>query len=258
MKIQFESSTACNAKCVFCPRSDMTRLTGMMSDELFHKIIKEGKELGVKVFSPFLNGEPFVFPKIYKWLDYMEKEGVKVILYTNGEFLNVDKLIKYSNIDLVNCSFNGATKETYDKVMRGPNFEKTKENIKDLINRAPFRVLVSMIITEENAREQKLFKKMWGRRAKLGGYANWAGARHSALEKKGKRKPCYHLLNHMTILWDGRVNLCCMDYDGKVILGDLNKQSLREILKNIEPLRKRHKLLDFNMPLCNVCNLNAI
>ncbi|MFA4890697.1 MAG: radical SAM/SPASM domain-containing protein [Candidatus Paceibacterota bacterium] len=258
MKIQFESSTACNAKCVFCPRYNMTRPKGEMTDELFHKIIKEGKEMGIKLFSPFLNGEPFVFPKIYEWLDYMEKEGVMVILYTNGEFLDADRLIKYPNIRYVNCSFNGATKETYDKVMRGPNFDKTRENIKYLISKAPFRVKVSMIVTEENAHEQKLFKEMWGRHAKLGGYANWAGAMRSALEKKGKRRPCYHLLNHLTILWDGRVNLCCMDYDGKVILGDLNKQSLKEVLKNIEPLRERHKKLDFDMPLCKDCNLNTI
>ena len=258
MKIQFESSTACNAKCVFCPRYDMTRPRGQMSDELFHKIIKEGKEEGIKLYSPFLNGEPFVFPKIYEWLDYMEKEGARVILYTNGEFLDADRLVKYSNIDYVNCSFNAATKETYDKIMRGPDFEKAKKNIENLISKARFRVVVSMIITEENSREQNLFKKMWGRRAKIGGYANWAGARRSSTEKKGKRRPCYHLLNHLTIMWDGRVNLCCMDHDGKVILGDLNKQSLKEIMGNMEPLRKRHRVMDFNMPLCRDCNLNTI
>ena len=65
MKIQFESSTACNAKCTFCPRYDMTRPKGEMSDELFYKIIKEGKEIKDSVFIPFLNGEPFVFPRIW-------------------------------------------------------------------------------------------------------------------------------------------------------------------------------------------------
>jgi len=258
MKIQFESSTSCNAKCIFCPRYEMTRPMGVMSDALFHKIIKEGKEMGVKHFYPFLNGEPFIFPRIYKWLDYMEKEKVWVSLYTNAEFMDVDRLVKYKNIYFINCSLNAATKEIYDKIMRGCDFYKAKKNIGDLIKKSSFRIRVSMVVNEENAHENRMFRKMWGKNAKVSYYLNWAGKRHSLFESKGIKKPCYHLLNFITILWDGRVALCCMDYNGNVILGDLNKQSLKEIVKNIEPLIERHKKLDFNMPLCQECNMNTL
>ena len=257
MKIQFESSTLCNARCSFCPHSKMTRPMGTMSDTLFHKIIKEGKEMGIRIYSPFLNGEPFVFPKIYEWLDYMLKEKVLVSLYTNAEYLDVDKLLTYPNIWKVNCSFNGATKETYEKVMGLYNFEKTRDKIKDLINRAKFGVSVSMVVNEDNVHEKRLFREMWGDKAKICYFVNWGGDKHSTFERKGIQVPCYHLLHDITILWDGRVNLCCMDYDGKVILGDLNKQTLKEIIGNIELLRIRHKVLDFNMPLCKDCNLNV-
>src|SRR3989338_6870154 len=105
--IQFEGSTSCNANCVFCPRSAMARSQGTMSDEMFHKIIKEGKEMGARRFIPFLNGEPFANPKIFEWLDYMEKEGVSTCLFTNAELLDeekTDKLVKYKNIEYINCS----------------------------------------------------------------------------------------------------------------------------------------------------------
>lgn len=69
LKIQFESTTKRNAKCKFCPRYDMTRPQGEMSDELFHKIIEEGKKFRKAHFVPFLNGEPFVFSRIWGWLD---------------------------------------------------------------------------------------------------------------------------------------------------------------------------------------------
>lgn len=258
MKIQFESSTACNAKCTFCPRYEMTRPMGIMNEDLFHKIIKEGKEIGVKHFLPFLNGEPFVFLKIYEWLDYMSKENVWVSLYTNAEFMDVDRLIKYKNIFFVNCSLNAATKETYDKIMRGPDFEKVVKNTQDLINKASFRIKVSMIIMEENVHEKQLFKQKWGKNVHLCRYANWGGARHSSLEGKKIRRYCTRLLNGITILWDGRVNLCCMDYDGKMIFGDLNKQSLKEIVKNMEHIKERHKALDFSMIPCRDCNYNTL
>ena len=88
--IQFEGLSVCNASCNFCPVSTcMTRTRGEMSDELFHKIIKEGKQLGIRKYVPFLNGEPFLHKKIFVWLDYMEKEGVNFHLYTNGSLLNL-------------------------------------------------------------------------------------------------------------------------------------------------------------------------
>jgi radical SAM protein with 4Fe4S-binding SPASM domain len=252
MKIQFESSTRCNAKCTFCPRYEMTRPMGQMSDEIFHKIIKEGKELGIKHYLPFLNGEPFIFSRMYEWLDYMEKEGVVVSLYTNAELMNVSKLLKHKNIKFVNCSVNAATKETYNKIMRGPNFERVVKNTQDLIDKAYFKVEVSMVLSEDTENEVEQFKKQWGNRANVVGYANWGGARPT--KKKEIRKYCSRLLNGITILWDGRVNLCCMDYDGKLIFGDLNKQSLKEIIDNMKAIKDRHKAKDFSMVPCRDCN----
>jgi len=53
MKIQFESSTRCNANCSFCPNSDITRPRGEMSDELFHKIIQES--IVTTIYEKFTN-----------------------------------------------------------------------------------------------------------------------------------------------------------------------------------------------------------
>ncbi|MCX6701998.1 MAG: radical SAM/SPASM domain-containing protein [Candidatus Zambryskibacteria bacterium] len=255
MKINIESSTVCQGHCSFCPTRGMTRKMGMMSDELFHKVIKEGKEMGIKVYSPFMTGEPFLFPKIYQWMDYMTKEDVMINLYTNGEFMDVDRLVKYPNVCSVTVSLNGATKETHEKIMGISNFDKIKAKIEDLIKKAHFGVMVSMVITEDNLHEVELFKKMWGEHAFCGRFINYAGAKHSSLEKSGIKKPCSHL-RVMNILWDGRVPLCCLDYDGQVILGDVNKQSLREIWNNARPIRNRHHALDFDMPLCRDCNFN--
>lgn len=238
----------------------MTRPQGTMSDEIFRKIIKEGKEMGVRRFIPFLNGEPFASPKIFEWLDYMEREGVSTCLFTNAGLLTpekTDRLARYRNIEYVNCSLNAATKEIYDRVTCGPDFEKTKSNIEYLIEKAPFKVKVGMTVVAENTHEKTLFKKLWGGRAKFGDFVNWAGRRHNSLEKSGEKIPCPQLLTKLNVLWDGRVCLCCFDFDGKVILGDLNKEGLREIWNRAEPVRKKHEQLDFNLPLCRDCNGNA-
>lgn len=256
MKIQFESSTSCNAKCTFCPRYDMTRPRGEMIDELFYKIIKEGKEIKDPVFIPFLNGEPFVFPRIWKWLDYMKLQDVNVHIFTNAEFIDVDRVTQYPNIGLFCCSVNAATKETYDKITRGPNYETVKTNVEDLIKKSNSHVVVSMVVVDENQHEVKQFKKLWGKKARFSEFKNWGGARHCDIEKSGVRKPCRALLYAMTILWDGRVVPCCMDYDGDLILGDVNKQTLTEIWNQSKWLRKMNKALNFSMIPCKECNRN--
>lgn len=253
-KIQFESSTQCNAKCTFCPRYDMARPQGEMSDELFHKIIKEGKEMGNSFFVPFLNGEPFIFSRIWEWLDYMK--DVRVHIYTNAEFMDVDRLLTYPNISVICCSVNASTKETYDKIMRGPDFNKVVSNVENLLSKRKKGVYVSMVITSDNQHEVEDFKKKWGENAIFGEFKNWGGARHDKLEKTGRRVPCYAALKTMSILWDGRVCGCCLDYDGKLILGNANKQTLQEIWHSSKWFRDKHKKLDFNTEPCRECNQN--
>jgi radical SAM protein with 4Fe4S-binding SPASM domain len=228
-----------------------------MSDELFRKIIKDGKNIRKSFFVPFLNGEPFVFPRIWEWLDYMEAEEVRVHIYTNAELMDVGRLLKYRNISCICCGINAASKETYDKVVRGPNYEIVVENMKELIKKAKIRqIFASMVVVDENQHEVELFEKIWGKNTIFGEFKNWGGARHCSIEKTGERVPCWALLNTMSILWDGRVVPCCLDYDGEIILGDANKQTLTEIWHQSQWMRKRHKRLDFDIVPCKECNLN--
>ena len=158
MKIQFESSTLCNARCVFCPRYELTRNAGEMSDSLFHKIIKEGKQAGGTEFLPFLNGEPFFFSRIWEWLDYMRDEKVKVHLYTNAELIDVERIVKYPNIRLICCSVNAASYATHQKVMRGPDYRVVRKNVEELIEKAPFPIYVSMVVVGDNEHEVGMFE----------------------------------------------------------------------------------------------------
>lgn len=254
-KINFECSNVCNASCIFCPHDTMSRLKGEMSDELFHKIIKEGKEMGVKRYSPFFMGEPFIFPRIWDWLDYMEKEGVTVALYTNGQTIDVDRIVKYRNIDYLDFSINATTPETHKKIMRGPDFKKVVENFNKARRLAPFMVRASFVTVEENKSEIEEFKKMFGK-TEVVSFTNWAGDKHSPLGKSGKRIPCWVLFHQMMILWDGTVVPCCSDYDGKQVLGNANKQSLKEIWDSYAWMREKHTKLDFDIPVCKNCNYN--
>jgi radical SAM protein with 4Fe4S-binding SPASM domain len=252
--IQIESSTTCNGKCTFCPRFDMKRKGGEMTDGLFHKIVKEGAEMGVVNFTPFLNGEPFLFPRLFEWLDYLEERNLRFTLYTNVSMMTkekADKLNAYKNINEIVFSFHGFDKESYEKMMRIP-YERSKVNIDYFVSIAKIPYRVYMLISDITTPGVEKFKQTWGDKVFLGKYVNWAGKRFSSMA--GTQHPCPRILSEMTVYWDGRVSLCCMDSDAGVILGDLNKQSVKEVWESNQWMRDKHKVLDFNLELCRQCN----
>ena len=54
---QIETTSVCNAHCIFCPH-DRIESIGTMSDELYLKIITEASGLELICFIPMLTGEP--------------------------------------------------------------------------------------------------------------------------------------------------------------------------------------------------------
>lgn len=213
-------------------------------------------EMGVRTFTPFLNGEPFLFPRLFEWLDHLKERNLNFTLYTNASTMTkekVDKINTYDNINEIVFSFHGFDKESYEKQM-GINYEQSKTNIEYFISIAKIPYRVYILTSDINISGIDKFKETWGDKIFIGKYVNWAGKRPASMQ--GIQHPCVRLLSEMTVYWDGRVNLCCMDSDAGVILGDLNKQSVREVWEANQPMRNKHKALDFNLELCKNCNFN--
>lgn len=260
--IQFETTTACNATCTMCPLPTMQRTRGRMTEALFHKIIREGMEMGVTHYIPFLNGEPLIDRRIFDWLDYMAERELTVTLFTNISLLTpekADRLAGYANVESVTLSFHGGTKDSYERVM-GLDYDDCKAKAEYFLSVAPYRVQVYMTEFEDNAGTVPQFRQTWDGHSFVGAYWNWAGDRDSAMNDRRHvpQKPCHRVLEQMTIMWDGRVNLCCMDIEGRVVLGDANTMHLREIWDGNQWMRDKHLAHDFDLPLCRDCNMNRV
>src|SRR5579862_9101073 len=73
--VQIESTNICNAKCVFCPRDDMHRTQGVMSRELFRKIVDECAELGITHVRMHNYGEAFLDRYLAEKVRYAKDKG---------------------------------------------------------------------------------------------------------------------------------------------------------------------------------------
>jgi molybdenum cofactor biosynthesis enzyme MoaA len=125
----------CNLKCIMCeehsPYSDfiptLFKETGVkrrrMKFETVEDIFLQAEKLGVKEIIPSTMGEPLLYKEFDKIFELAEKKNIKINLTTNGTFPKKTveewaKLIVPNTTD-VKISWNGATKETSQKVMIG-------------------------------------------------------------------------------------------------------------------------------------------
>lgn len=264
--VQIEATNICNAKCTFCPRDDMTRRQGIMDWALYQKIVDECAALGIGHVRMHNYGEAFVDKKLPEKIAYAKSKGIREVgVITNGSLLGpeVARAIVSAGLDAINISLDAAGKETFESTRIGLKYDRVIANVEGLvrIRRELGRTrpkLILSFVRQDNSAEEQAFIDHWSAVADkihVTNLHNWAGT----LKRRGDVNfPCYRQWLTFTALWDGRVSLCCADLDGRVVLGDLNTQSIAEIW-NGEPYRlvRREQLESGGPAICRYCDLPA-
>lgn len=271
LMVVFEGFNGCNARCVMCPYKIMTRPKVVMPMELFKKVADDCVTHGVKVFDLNFYNEPLLDPLLFDRIKYLKERGVTVKFFSNGSVMDekkVDGLLS-SGLDMVNFSVDGASREVYEKIRVGLNYDRMIRNINWVLDERKKRGLtrpkINLVYTRQNLNfdEVEDFKKMWEGKVdkiywSLDDNRNNTGPLKFGLSVKRApvAYPCLKLWTELVVMSDGRVALCCIDYDGKVILGDFNKQTLQEIWDS--PVYKRIRDLHVNyqadkIQLCKNC-----
>lgn len=283
VELALEITNHCNADCVMCPRQKMTRPKGFMSMALFKKIVDETRPYTEFIFL-HLAGEPLLHPSLLEMIEYCGKIGLKCGLSTNAICLDEEQArgLVESSLDVLVLSFDGVSKETYEKIRRQANFEKTLANIERFLQlkagkkKSPY-TMIQLIYQKENFSEAREFYFKWKKSTvdivRVKPYLNYPGldefqgkiplrTDRDAVVQAGKKKrqeknqPCVLLWRQLAIYWDGTVVGCCMDFLSGAVIGDVNKESLSDIWNGaaMQALRKIHaqgKQMDF--PLCREC-----
>ncbi len=145
-KLEAEHTTNCNKKCIMCERTYWNEKSERLTFEEYKKIIDQFPKL--KWSNVTGEGTGFLNPDFLKILEYLRSKDVSVNFVDEFDFLNEDKARQLIELG-VNCiwiSMDGATKETYEKIKVGCDFEKALNNIRALLRLkkelgSPFPVL---------------------------------------------------------------------------------------------------------------------
>lgn len=275
--IDIEVTNVCNLNCIMCPREEMKRKYQHMDWDLFRKI---SKELGenrryLDRVSLHLYGEPLLQPKIYKMVSTLKGDGVPWVEFST----NCTLLDRKASENLIDCGLDeiifavdGANPETYRRVRVGGKFEEVVEKVREFfmlrkkMNAQKPRVRLQIIVMKETESEIRAFKKQWkpfmGKGdsffiKKLGFYDFNRELVCDRKEGLPYRVPCELFpYKNLTIYADGRVGVCCYDWNADVTAGDVRKQDLKEIWHNNETRTffMAHYNADFSqIPLCDKC-----
>jgi MoaA/NifB/PqqE/SkfB family radical SAM enzyme len=262
--VQIESTNICNAKCVFCPRDDMHRKQGIMSFDLFRKVVDECVELGITHVRVHNYGEPFVDRKLVEKVRYAKQKGIKEVgMISNGSLITeqVARGMIDAGLDAINISVDASGKEVFEATRIGLKYDKVIANIERLVRlraesgkRRP--KLILSFVRQNNSADEQAFIEHWRKIADkihITDLHNWGGTLH---QQSDVNYPCYRPWLTFTVLWDGRVSLCCADFDGHTILGDMNTSTIRDIWNNEAYRQVRREHLESGGPdVCRACDL---
>lgn len=134
MTVDIEPTQRCNYRCIMCIISSKAQNKEDMTFDTFRKIIDE--QFGLMEVKIQGVGEPLLNKDFFKMIDYAKRKWLWVRTTINGSLLHVKdnyKKLVDTKVHDINISIDGCTKEVYESIRVGGNFERIKENCK-LIN----------------------------------------------------------------------------------------------------------------------------
>lgn len=251
-----EITSVCNLACSFCPPT--SRKANIIKLDAFNNILDQIKD-HTKYIYLHVKGEPLLHARIDQLLDAAHAKGFKVNITTNGTLIkkNREKLLGKPALRQINFSlhsFDGhegsENREKYlgdilefvrdsrehNTIISYRLWNLQKEATSDLAQRRNRETLE--ILENEYNLDYKIEEKVQpGKGLKIAQnvYLNqdhefqWPSLQAPEDDGKGF---CHALRSQAAILVDGTVVPCCLDGEGVINLGNINKTPFSEIIES--------------------------
>jgi len=242
--IDLESTGVCNLRCPFCGTTTEKwgpTKAGYMKMDLFKKVIDEGEREGLCSIKLSFRGEPTIHPNLIEMMKYAKAHGVIDMYFnTNATLVDEKTFNKYidAGLDRISISFEGTTKEVYEKNRVGATFEKVLENVRRMKTIREKRgvkhpeIRMQTVLLPELADKFQSYVDFWLPYVDEVGFIDprLEGSLH---DHRGMSADwaCPYLWQRVIVLWDGSILPCLMhgvDDFASMTLGDANKVSIKD------------------------------
>lgn len=287
ISIAIEPTTSCNLRCPECPSGlrSFTRPTGMLKQELFEKVIDElSPTLSYLIF--YFQGEPYLHPQLLDMVKYAADKKIYTATSTNAHFLDDEaaKRTVESGLDRMIISIDGTDQETYAAYRVGGKLSKVIEGTQNIIkwkralnSSTPHVIFQFLVVRPNESQIDNVYQlanelgvdEVALKTAQLYDYKNGSDLMPTIDKYSRYRKNangtfgiknsllnhCWKMWHSCVITWDGKVVPCCFDKDAHFVLGDLNKNSFKEIWNEKKYSNFRKSLLSSRkeIEICKNC-----
>lgn len=266
-----EVTSRCNLRCPMCPREISPDLGNRDMDmETFRSVLDRVADHASFIWLAGL-GEPMMNRHFITMISECRRRGIATGASMNGIFLTdvwQERLLD-TLLDLLVVSFDGATRETYEKIRVGASFDKVRGNVRRLAawkvgrgTRRPWRLL-QMIELRQTRDEAGQFRREWSipgvdairvkkDELQFDDELGFAGQR----KRQGER-PCPFLWRGTPLIqWDGTLLPCCYGTADKAF-GNLKEKPLAHLWnsRRVQAIRSAHISGNgLSEPFCRNCN----
>jgi radical SAM protein with 4Fe4S-binding SPASM domain len=279
-----DPSDICDFQCKFCPTADrelMKKIPGrnhIMDFNLYKKIIDDicKFEKPIKVLRLYKDGEPLLNPQFAKMVKYAKEKkcSKRIDTTTNASLLNPKRNLEIieAGLDRINISIEGVNEKQYLEFSKYKiDFDKLVGNIRHLYeNRKNCEIFIKICGDTISKEDKKKFYEIFGDIAD-GVYIEHIMACWPEFELKGVKvnqevglygqkikevQVCPYVFYSFSINSDGSASACFLDWSKKLIIGDVKKESVKDIWNGkkllsyqkmfLEKKRKEH-------PVCGNC-----
>ena len=257
--VSLESHTVCNQACYFCPVSVAPREPHFMPMPLYERIARELGELGEPIEGVFMisYNEPTIDPRFLEQVGCLKRAGLPIAVLTNGTGLTpatVDRLIEMGGIGYLSVNLSTLDRERYRADREGDHLRQVLTSLDHARDRPVAEKMdIAVLGTGDEVHErdfQEIRARFEGSRFEVRSFVVNDRAGYLQIgatgTPDGRLCGCDHMgsrpIQHLHIDPYGKCFLCCQDYSGNVIVGDLERSSVREVLEGPEMARARRQV----------------
>lgn len=266
--VDLELSSVCNMRCPMCYTTldaYKEQKKTFMELDLFKRLIDECAEGGAYSVRLSLRGEPLMHPHFAECVKYAKEKDIQEVSFlTNALLLDerMASIIVDAGVDWITISFDGIG-ETYNNIRKPAKYEEALSRIKDLVRTRDEKgrskpAIKVQTLWQAVENKPEAYRKVFDGLVDLVAFNM-----HVDFEGSVDHDPQYFCKSpweRMVVYADGSVPKCINDPFSKDIIGNANKQTLREIWTSPAMRAVREKIAGFKRleyASCRACSYGA-
>lgn len=278
--MHIEFTNACNLQCVYCNNPHFSNPREVMSELTFNKLIDEIKKSRIDRIC-IGGGEATLHPKFINYVEKLSKVSKLLTIVTNGNWNSdeISECLIRSGVDFIEVSVECGTKEDYENIRVGSNYDlviwnliKLNEYKKKYKSKSHINIRLMIRPSQRGSIKEKSTKfwKQYGDTVmpqyvmKSRGFDTISDVFIPEQIAKDIIPKCSLPFRNIQIRVNGDIPICqvsgsALEPERKLITGNINTDSINKVWREglFKEFREAHRKRELNtLEICRGCRGN--